>query len=100
MRLGRLKRAKRGIFWSYGKKYPILAGWGFTYQSAIMHDDFYLLDGKKHFVLDSDMAYSFIVVALSEESGDAEDGTSLFLVDAKSDGLTMDPVETHSLGKQ
>lgn len=68
--------------------------------TAKLDDGDYIIDGNKHAVLDSDMANFLIVLANSGESEEAGDKANLFLVDATSEGLTMDCLESATLEKQ
>ena len=57
--------------------------------TAVKSDSGYVLDGKKTFVLDAHVADKLIVVARTSGSRDSENGISLFIVDAKSEGVNI-----------
>ncbi len=54
----------------------------------------YILKGTKLFVPDANVADYLLVVARTKKSSNPEDGLSLFLVDAKSQGLKCTPLKT------
>ena len=58
--------------------------------SAIKEGDRYILNGKKVFVLDGHTADQIIVVARTSGNSTDKDGLSLFLVDAKSEGIHIE----------
>lgn len=70
------------------------APWGISgvEMTATADGDHYVLDGSKLFVPYAHEAHHLLVVARTGGSG--EDGLTLFLVDAASDGLTCRPLET------
>jgi alkylation response protein AidB-like acyl-CoA dehydrogenase len=51
--------------------------------------DGYVLNGSKQFVLDAHVADHFVVVARSSGAADDADGISLFVVDAKTPGISV-----------
>lgn len=61
---------------------------------ATTDGDGYVIDGTKLFVHDAVIAETFLVVARTKTGGDPEDGVSLFLVDAKSPGVSVTPLKT------
>ena len=69
--------------------------------SAVKTSDGYLLDGKKKFVLDAAAADQFVVVARSAGKAGEHYGISLFVVDANTPGITVQPlsmVDSRSAG--
>ncbi|MFC1921630.1 acyl-CoA dehydrogenase family protein, partial [Chloroflexota bacterium] len=58
--------------------------------------DEYLLHGSKQFVQNAGIAGTFLVPARTGTGGIPEDGITLFLVDAKSPGITISQLETVS----
>lgn len=60
--------------------------------SAVKTSDGYLLDGKKKFVLDASAADQFVVVARSAGKPGDHYGISLFVVDASSPGISIQPL--------
>jgi alkylation response protein AidB-like acyl-CoA dehydrogenase len=66
--------------------------------TAMRDGEGYLLNGSKLFVRDSHVADKLVVVART--GGSAEDGISLFVVDAKAPGVIHEPVITISSDKQ
>ena len=61
---------------------------------AAHHGDHYVIDGKKLFVPDANIAGSFVVVARTKDGTNKEDGITLFLVDAKSKGIKVEVLKT------
>jgi len=59
----------------------------------------YVIDGTKLFVPDAHVA-DFIICAAKTEDGSGQQGITLFLVDAKSPGVTVAPIETIAGDKQ
>lgn len=57
--------------------------------SARREGDGYILDGRKTFVLDAHVADLFVVIARSSGCAGETDGMSAFLVDASSEGVTV-----------
>jgi alkylation response protein AidB-like acyl-CoA dehydrogenase len=60
----------------------------------------YLINDTKMFVSDGQVADYFIVVARTAESAVPEEGISLFLVDAHSPGITVNPLRVMGVDKQ
>ena len=60
----------------------------------------YVIDGTKMFVSDAQVADHFIVVVRTGESGVPQEGISLFLVDAHSPGITVNPLRVMGVDKQ
>ncbi|HAS45596.1 MAG TPA: acyl-CoA dehydrogenase [Microscillaceae bacterium] len=60
-----------------------------TALSAVKSGEGYTLNGKKVFVLDGQVADKFIVVARTSDSPGDENGLTMFLVDAKAEGISM-----------
>lgn len=58
--------------------------------SATPTEEGYLINGKKVFVLDGHTAHQIIVVARTSGEINDKEGLSLFLVDAKSEGVTIE----------
>lgn len=54
----------------------------------------YLLQGTKLFVPDASVADYLLVAARTKESANAEEGVTLFLVDARSPGIAITPLKT------
>ena len=59
--------------------------------SAVASGDGFILEGTKSFVLDGGIADQLVVVARSGGSVGSAEGLSLFLVDARADGVTRQP---------
>ena len=68
--------------------------------SAKAQGDDYVIDGTKLFVENAHIADYLIVAARTKEGGNAEDGISLFLVDAKSPGIATTVLKTMAGDKQ
>jgi len=67
---------------------------------AKAHGDAYLIDGTKLFVSDAHIADYLICVARTGNEGDKSKGVSLFLVDAKSPGVTCTLLKTIASDRQ
>ena len=61
---------------------------------AVNSGDEWSLTGTKMFVLDGHIADLILVAARIEDSGDGENGISIFAVDGSADGLTRTPLAT------
>ena len=72
----------------------------FLKAKAMSKGDNYILSGTKLFVHDAHVAHSIISVNRTKDAVSAENGISLFLVDAKSPGITIVPLLTMSDDKQ
>lgn len=68
--------------------------------TAKSEGDEYVLNGTKLFVPDAKIADCMVVVARTKEGGSPEEGITLFLVDAKSPGITCEVVPTMGWDKQ
>ena len=62
--------------------------------AATAEGDGYVIDGTKLFVHDAVCADTFLVVARTKNGADPADGITLFLVDAKSSGISVTPLRT------
>jgi alkylation response protein AidB-like acyl-CoA dehydrogenase len=62
--------------------------------------DQYILNGTKLFVNDGNVADKMIVVARTGKGGNAEEGITLFLVDGKSAGISVELLKTIAGDKQ
>jgi len=60
--------------------------------TADLQGENYLINGAKTFVLDGHVADQFIVVARTRGTADQEEGIELFVVDAKTEGITTERV--------
>lgn len=60
----------------------------------------HVINGTKLFVNDALLANYFLVVARTDSKPDPKDGITLFLVDAKSPGITVEVMPTVALDKQ
>jgi len=67
---------------------------------AVSKGDNYILSGTKLFVHDAHVAHSLISVNRTKDASSPENGISLFLVDAKSPGITIVPLLTMADDKQ
>ncbi len=67
---------------------------------ATAEGDGYVISGTKLFVNDANVADKMIVVARTAEKADAEEGITLFVVDAKSAGISMQLLSTMAGDKQ
>lgn len=67
---------------------------------ATLDKDGYVLEGTKLFVLDANVADYFIVAARTKKGAKPEDGVSLFLVGAKSPGISVTLLKTIAGDKQ
>ncbi len=67
---------------------------------AVADKDEYILDGIKLFVSDAHICNYMICVARTREGEPAEDGITLFLVDAKSPGISYTLLKTIASDKQ
>ncbi len=62
--------------------------------AATAEGDNYVIDGTKLFVHDASIADKLLVVARTKSGGSPEEGITLFLVDAKSPGISTTRLET------
>jgi alkylation response protein AidB-like acyl-CoA dehydrogenase len=67
---------------------------GDIHVKATHHGDHYTITGKKLFVPDANVADTLVVVARTKDGANKEDGITLFLVDAKSKGITVNVLKT------
>ena len=67
---------------------------------AIARDGEYVIKGTKLFVLNANIADYILCVARTRETTDPEDGITVFLVDARSPGLTCTLLKTLARDKQ
>ena len=72
---------------------------GITVKATAEGDDF-VISGTKLFVSDAHIASYLLVVARTKEGKHKEEGITLFLVDAKSPGITLNPLKTMGSDKQ
>ena len=72
---------------------------GVTVKATAAGDD-YVIDGIKLFVHDAVCADTFLVVTRTSKGADPADGITLFLVDAKSPGVSITPLRTIAGDKQ
>jgi len=72
---------------------------GITAKATPEGDDF-VISGTKLFISDAHIADYLLCVARTKESGDAEDEITLFLVDAKSPGISCTPLKTIASDRQ
>jgi len=72
---------------------------GITVKATAEGDDF-VIDGTKLFVSDAHIANYLLVVARTKEGKHKEEGITLFLVDAKSPGIKLNPLKTIASDKQ
>ncbi|MFO8010668.1 MAG: acyl-CoA dehydrogenase family protein [Dehalococcoidia bacterium] len=67
---------------------------------AVADGDDYVINGIKLFVQDAQAADYLLCAVRTNSSGDPEDGVTLFLVDAGSDGISMEELITMSYDHQ
>lgn len=67
---------------------------------AVPEGDDFVISGTKLFISDAHVADYLLCVARTKESGDKEDGITLFLVDAKSPGISCTPLKTIASDRQ
>jgi alkylation response protein AidB-like acyl-CoA dehydrogenase len=67
---------------------------------ATAHNDEYIINGTKLFVLDANVADFILCVARTKETKNPEDGITIFLVDAKSPGIKCALLKTLARDKQ
>lgn len=67
---------------------------------AVPEGDDFVISGTKLFISDAHVADYLLCVTRTKESGDKEDGITLFLVDAKSPGIGCTPLKTIASDKQ
>jgi len=72
---------------------------GIAVKAAAEGDDF-VISGTKLFVSDAHIANYLLVVARTKEGKHKEEGITLFLVDAKSPGIKLNPLKTMGSDKQ
>ena len=72
---------------------------GVTVKATPEGDDF-VISGTKLFISDAHVADCLLCVTRTKESGDAEDGITLFLVDAKSPGISCTALRTIASDRQ
>ena len=68
-------------------------------QASAEGDD-YVLSGTKLFVPDANVADCLVIAARTQNGGAPEEGITLFLVDAKSEGITCNVLPTIGMDKQ
>ena len=68
--------------------------------TATADGDDYVINGTKLFVADANVANRLLVVARTKDSANPKEGITLFIVDAKSDGITCNVVRTIGLDNQ
>ncbi len=68
--------------------------------AAVPEGDDFVISGTKLFISDAHVADYLLCVARTKESGDKEDGITLFLVDAKSPGISCTPLKTIASDRQ
>jgi len=67
---------------------------------AVADGDDFLISGTKLFISDAHVADCLLCVARTKDGANAADGITLFLVDAKSPGITLTPLKTIGSDKQ
>ena len=67
---------------------------------ASLDDGNYVIDGTKLFVSDANVADYLLCVARTKKGGDPKEGMTLFLVDAKSQGISTTLLKTIASDKQ
>ena len=67
---------------------------------AVAEDDRFVIGGTKMFVPDANVADYIICVARTRESAVPEDGVTLFLMDARSPGISLTQLRSIALDKQ
>ena len=67
---------------------------------AVARDDHYLINGVKLFIPYAHIADHILCVARTSEGEAREGGITLFLVDAKSGGITISPLQTMARDRQ
>ncbi|MEE8471365.1 MAG: acyl-CoA dehydrogenase family protein [Dehalococcoidia bacterium] len=72
---------------------------GVTVKAVPEGDDF-VISGTKLFILDAHVADYLLCVTRTKDSGDKEDGITLFLIDAKSPGIKRIPLKTIASDRQ
>ena len=78
------------------------AGWDAANVTAkaVKSGDGYVINGTKEFVPDAHVADRIICVTRTGEGADPDAGITLFLVDAKTPGITINPLQTMAGDKQ
>ena len=89
------KIAEKGQIWSYAQieESSEQEASGIAMAAALAGDD-YVLSGTKLFVPYANAADKLLVVARTAESDDPEQGITVFIVDAKAEGLSCDVIPT------
>jgi len=93
--------AKGGVILSLALTEPSVT-WdadGITVKAVPEGDDF-VISGTKLFISDAHVADYLLCVTRTKESGDKEEGITLFLVDAKSPGISYTPLKTIASDRQ
>jgi len=67
---------------------------------AVAEGDHFVISGTKLFVSDAHLASHLLCVARTNDGKNKENGITLFLVDAKSPGITLNPLKTIASDKQ
>ena len=67
---------------------------------AVPDGEDYIINGTKLFVPDAGVADYILCVTRTEEGTNPDEGISIFLLDAKSSGLTIAPLKTSARDKQ
>lgn len=68
--------------------------------TAVAHNGEYVINGTKLFILDANVADFLLCVARTKEAGNPGDGITIFLVDAKSNGVKCTLLKTLARDKQ
>lgn len=68
--------------------------------TAVAHNGEYVINGTKLFILDANVADFLLCVARTKEAGNPGDGITIFLVDAKSNGIKCTLLKTLARDKQ
>jgi alkylation response protein AidB-like acyl-CoA dehydrogenase len=67
---------------------------------AVADGDDFVINGTKLFISDAHVADCLLCVTRTKDGAEGEDGITLFLVDTKSQGISMTPLKTIALDKQ
>jgi alkylation response protein AidB-like acyl-CoA dehydrogenase len=67
---------------------------------AVPDGDDFIINGTKLFIPDAHVADYLLCVTRTGESADGEDGITLFLVDARSEGISCEPLKTIASDRQ
>ncbi len=89
------KIAEKGEIWTLAQSEEVIDTTASSIKlTAALKESEYILNGTKFFVPYANVANKMLVVARTENGGDPKEGTTVFIVDAKSPGITIEHIPT------